>query len=265
MFPAMLFLPWSGVEGGWSGVMGRSHALSGAVAWLGGCAAAAAWGARPTAGTVVVGAAVAAGAALLPDIDHPGSVVARSMGPVTRLIARGAAAGAAALRQSSCGCCPDRGGHRAVTHTLVFAVAAGAVVSLLCWLGGDLAAAVVAGLAAALATRGMLRRRTRGTFGAAVVGLLVGAMATALPGPGGGWWWLGVPLGLGCLVHSLGDALTHARVPLLWPIRVHGCRWAALGMWGPLRFRTGSVVEVALVVPTLLVAGGFSAWLLIAG
>lgn len=116
-------------------MMGRSHALSEAVVWLCGCAGAAVWGAQPAAGTVVVGAAVAAGAALLPDIDHPGSVVARSLGPVTCVIARGTAAGAAALRRSSCGCCTGRGGHRAVTHTLVFAVAAGLVVSLVCWLG----------------------------------------------------------------------------------------------------------------------------------
>ncbi len=44
--------------------MGRSHALSGAVAWLGGCALAAGLGARPAVGTVVVGAAVTAGEAL---------------------------------------------------------------------------------------------------------------------------------------------------------------------------------------------------------
>ncbi|WP_033775167.1 metal-dependent hydrolase [Salinispora pacifica] len=261
---AMLSFVWCGawLDRGGATVMGRSHALSGAVVWLCGCAGAAVWGAQPAAGTVVVGAAVAAGAALLPDIDHPGSVVARSLGPVTRMIARGTAAGAAALRRSSCGCCTDRGGHRAVTHTLVFAVTAGLVVSLVCWLGGDVAAAIVAGLAAALAARGLLRRRTRGMFGVAGVGLLVGVMAAALPGPGGGWWWLGVPLGLGCLTHSLGDALTHSRVPLLWPIRVRGCRWAALGMWAPLRFRTGSAVELLLVVPALVLAGGFSTWML---
>ncbi|MDM4723443.1 hypothetical protein QTQ03_30020 [Micromonospora sp. WMMA1363] len=39
-------------------LMERSHALSGAVAWLGGCALAAGLGARPAVGTVVVGAAV---------------------------------------------------------------------------------------------------------------------------------------------------------------------------------------------------------------
>lgn len=251
------------IEGGGAAVMGRSHALSGAAVWLGGCALATGLGPQPTVGTVVVGAAVTAGGALLPDIDHPGSVIARSLGPLTRLIARGAAAGAAALRAASCGCCVGRGGHRAVTHTLVFAVAIGLVVSLLCWAGGDTAAAVVAGLAAALAVRGALRRSTRGAYGAAAFGLLVGLMAAALPGPGGGWWWVGLPFGLGCLVHSLGDALTFSRVPLLWPVRIRGCRWAALGMWGPLRFRTGSAVERLLVVPLLLLLGGVSAWALI--
>ncbi|MBB5825581.1 metal-dependent hydrolase [Micromonospora carbonacea] len=252
------------VEGGGAAVMGRSHALSGAVVWLGGCAVVAGLGARPAVGTVVVGAAVTAGGALLPDVDHPGSVVARSLGPVTRLVAQGAAAGAAALRGASCRCCVGRGGHRAVTHTLLFAVAAGLLVSLVCWVGGDVAAAVVAGLAAALAVRGALRRRTRGAYGAAAAGLFVGVMAAALPGPVAGWWWVGLPLGLGCLVHSLGDALTFSRVPLLWPIRIRGCRWAPLGMRAPLRFRTGSAAELFLVVPALIVLGGISAWTLIA-
>ncbi|TDC31099.1 hypothetical protein E1166_28215, partial [Micromonospora sp. KC213] len=61
----------------------------------------------------------------------------------------------------------------------------------------------------------------------------------------------------------LGDALTFTRVPLLWPLRIRGCRWAALGIWAPLRFRTGSAAELLLVVPALLVLGGISTWALI--
>ncbi|HEY0700518.1 MAG TPA: metal-dependent hydrolase [Micromonospora sp.] len=260
MLPSRLV---SSVEGGDAAVMGRSHALSGAVVWLGGCALTSGLWTRPQVGTVVVGAAVTAGGALLPDVDHPGSVIARSLGPVTRVIAQATAAGSAALRSASCGCCTGRGGHRAITHTLVFAVTAGLVVSLLCWVGGEIAAAIVAGLAAALATRGALRKATRGTYGAAGTGLLVGIMAASLPGPVAGWWWVGLPLGLGCLVHSLGDALTFSRVPLLWPIRIRGCRWGALGMWAPLRFRTGSAVELLLVVPALILLGGYSTWIVL--
>ncbi|HEX5740167.1 MAG TPA: metal-dependent hydrolase [Pilimelia sp.] len=242
--------------------MGRSHALSGAVVWLGACALAAVAGARPTAAAALVGSAVTAGAALLPDIDHPGSVVARSLGPLTRRVATGVAAGAAAVRASSCRCCTGRGGHRTVTHTLAFALAAGAAASVVCGVGGDVAAAVTAGLAAALAVRGSLRRRTRGAWGALAAAAVVGVSAAALPGPGGGWWWLGVPVGLGCLVHSLGDALTHSAVPLLWPLRLRGCRWRPVGMWAPLRFRTGSTAEAWLVVPALLLVGGLSVWTL---
>ena len=90
-------------------MMGRSHALSGAVVWVGGCAVAAGLGAQPAVATVVVGAAVTAGGALLPDFDHPGSVVARSLGPVTRLVAWLTAASARALRAASCDCCAGRG------------------------------------------------------------------------------------------------------------------------------------------------------------
>ncbi|WFF08061.1 hypothetical protein O7622_05675 [Micromonospora sp. WMMD1076] len=64
-------------------------------------------------------------------------------------------------------------------------------------------------------------------------------------------------------MHSLGDALTFSRVPLLWPIRIRGCRWTLLGMWAPLRFRTGSPAEL-LLVPALILAGAVSAWTLIA-
>ncbi len=88
-------------------------------------------------------------------------------------------------------------------------------------------------------------------------------MAALLPGPVAGWWWLGLPLGLGCLVHSLGDALTYSRVPLLWPLRLAGCRWRPMGMWKPLRFRTGSTVELLIVVPALFLLGGLSTWALI--
>lgn len=241
--------------------MGRSHAISGAVVWLAGCATASALGGDPAAATIVVGAVTTAGAALLPDIDHPGSTVARSLGPLTRLVAYGTNVGATALRDATCGCCTRKGGHRAITHTLAFALAAGLLVSLLGWAGGQTAALIVVGAMAALSVRCMFRRRSRGAFGAFGAGLVAAAAAAFLPGPAG-WWWIGVPVGLGCLIHTGGDALTFSRVPLLWPLRLRGCRWAPVGMWGPLRFRTGSGVELWLVVPAMLAAGALSVYVL---
>jgi membrane-bound metal-dependent hydrolase YbcI (DUF457 family) len=64
-------------------MMGRSHVTSGAVAWLG---VAVALAMAPPA--LVLGAVVCAGAAVIPDIDHPGSGISRTFGPITGQFAR---------------------------------------------------------------------------------------------------------------------------------------------------------------------------------
>lgn len=67
-------------------MMGRSHALSGLTAWA--FVAPAVNQVVPIdGGEYVLGAALCAGAAVLPDIDHPNSGVSRTFGPVTRLFA----------------------------------------------------------------------------------------------------------------------------------------------------------------------------------
>lgn len=60
-------------------MMGRTHALSGLAVW-----AALSIPLDLPAGSVLLGGAVCAGAAVLPDIDHHGSHVARTFGPLTR-------------------------------------------------------------------------------------------------------------------------------------------------------------------------------------
>lgn len=92
--------------------MGRSHALSGAAVWLGGCAGLVMeHAARPGWVTVLGGAVVCAGAALLPDIDHPNSRITHAGGAVTEALCW-------VVR---------RGGHRGPTHYLSSGVLAGAV------------------------------------------------------------------------------------------------------------------------------------------
>lgn len=237
-------------------MMGRTHALSGAAGWITGCATLAATGHPPGLRTVAFGAVIAAGHALLPDVDHPGSTIARSLGPATRLIASGVHRSAAWLRLASCQHCrrrPDRGGHRAITHTGVFALAAGSCAALLGGAAGWVAAATVAGLSAALAVRAMTTRRQRGTFGAAIAGLVAAGMLWLTAPDSTAWWWIGAPVAWGTLAHSLGDAVTKSGAPLLWPIRVRGCRWWGVGSPRWLRFRTGGGVEQ--VVWVLLLAG----------
>jgi len=94
-------------------MLGRDHALSGATAWAGLCAAGAVT--HPLA--QLGGGVACAAAALLPDLDSVGSTAARSMGGLSRGVAY-------VVRGCS-------GGHRHGTHSLlggaVFPAAAAAV------------------------------------------------------------------------------------------------------------------------------------------
>ncbi len=261
-------------------MMGKSHALSGGVGWLTGCALLATVGPTPPAVAVVAGAAVSTGAALLPDLDHPGSTVARTLGPVSRLIASGVAAVAASLRLASCKHCgtrPDRGGHQAITHTVVGAAGIGLSTTGLCLMFERAAALWIVGVFVWLAAHAALSSRARACLGdvtlpgrfrrlgkgahrftAAVGAVLVAAgfaaMVDSSP-PGVGWWWLGLAVFWGCLAHALGDSLTYSRVPLLWPLQIRGCRWAPVGTPQWMRFRTGSRTETGVV--WLMAAIGF--------
>jgi membrane-bound metal-dependent hydrolase YbcI (DUF457 family) len=100
--------------------MGRSHAVSGGVAFL---APASVLNLSPW--TLLLGASVCAGAAVLPDIDHPGSGVSRTFGPVTQTFA-------SVVGKLS-------GGHRNGTHSY----AGAGVFSLLAFTGTALYAASI--------------------------------------------------------------------------------------------------------------------------
>ena len=93
-------------------MMGASHAVSGAAAWVALTSTAPiALGTHPLPPQgVLLGALVTAGAALLPDADHHSATIARSGGFLTRGLA--GAAGAAS------------GGHRHGLHTAIAAVGA---------------------------------------------------------------------------------------------------------------------------------------------
>ncbi|GIE76545.1 membrane protein [Actinoplanes philippinensis] len=265
-------------------MLGKSHALSGGVGWLAGSALAAAAGHAPPAVAVVAGAAVSTGMALLPDLDHPESTVARTLGPLTRILAGAVSIGAASLRSASCRHCltgRGRGGHRGITHTAVGAVVLGLAVGVLCALTVPSVGLWVVGLSVWLAAHAALSSRTRARIGdmllpgrfrrlgkgahrfAAAVGAVLVAVVfvAAIQDRAGSWWWLGLAVFWGCLAHSLGDALTFSAVPLLWPARIRGCRWTPVGTPRWMRFRTGSPAET--VVVWLMAAAGAGSVLLL--
>lgn len=273
-------------------MLGRAHALSGVTGWLSLCAGAAALGHTAQPSTVVVGAAVAAGAALGPDIDHPGSTVSRSLGPWTKAASWAFGFVADAVQDATCSCCKDddRSAHRGLSHTALGALAGGMLTASVCRFGGP-AVSVLAGWAggngwldagqvaairvhaaevvpflvvfafAGLAVLGLLPGRRRARKLAVVVGVAAAASAAGMGLGGGSWWWLGVPVAVGNLLHIAGDWLTRSGVPVLWPLKIRDCRWYPLG--APWRFRAGAWQE-KYVVTVLLAAGAVGAgWVLV--
>ena len=217
-------------------MLGRTHALSGAVAG----AAAGLAVARLTPAGIAVAAVLTAGAAVLPDIDHPDASVARSFGLLTRgfawLVAR------------------VSGGHRNGTHSLLgiaaFTVAALAAAGHAGTLPGRAALGLLLTLVIAAALRAL---RIGGHAG----DLLAVAGAAGLIWTGYGITSLGWTVALGTSIHIAGDMLTDEGVPLAWPFSRKRLRLLP----EPLAFTTGTRPERWLVAPLLLAALAWLAFL----
>ena len=237
-------------------MMGRSHALSG---WCVGLAAAPLLGLDAVT-TAVPFAAATAGYALLPDLDHPGARASRLLGPLTKLLSRGVRSASAALYRATKGprdeACTGR--HRHASHTLVAAL----LLSGLAAAGGDaggpwaVVGIIVFGLMLAvdalenwllaiLLAAGLVWASTLARDN------ITDAVAAELSSVGG---WIGIAVGLGMFVHCLGDSVTRAGCPWLWPIRIAGETWYEIRPPRALRFRAGGPFELGFVVPVLTAA-----------
>ncbi|MZE77656.1 metal-dependent hydrolase [Streptomyces xinghaiensis] len=253
-------------------MMGPAHSLSGAAAWLGvGAAAAAADRPMPWP-VLVVGALICAGAALAPDLDHKSATISRAFGPVSRTLCEvidklSSAVYKATKKQGD----PRRtGGHRTLTHTWLWAVLVGTGVSVLAMNGGRWAVLAILFVHLVLAVEGLLWRAAR--VSSDVLVWLLGATSAWIladvlnqPGNGADWLftapgqeylWLGLPIVLGSLVHCAGDAITVSGCPVLWPIPVGSKRWYPVGPPKAMRFRAGSWVELKVLMPVFMLLGG---------
>ncbi|MCD2442569.1 metal-dependent hydrolase [Agromyces sp. SYSU K20354] len=192
-------------------MMGFTHATSGAAAWI------AVTGALPivTSGAypldpvgVLAGAAVCAGAALLPDADHHSATIAQSV-PVLGRVVTGV------VGELS-------GGHRHGAHSpvAVLLVAVGAWGLTLLTVPSEPAGtiAIGAGIGTAALTAFGLKARgfARNWFAAWVLGALLGAFIVVFAPEQVAWFPLAVTIGF--VAHLAGDLLTTGGLPgLLWP------------------------------------------------
>lgn len=204
--------------------MGRTHALSGAVAYL-----ALVPMLHATAVQAAVGAVCTAGAALLPDLDHPRATATHTVGPVTQVLGW-------VIRRLA-------GGHRRGTHS-VLGVAAFTGLAAFAALTG-VTSAVALWLLAAFAVRALRGR-------ASAAERLATAAATAV----GAWWlvarhgldlwFLPVAVAVGATAHVIGDLMTEQGARVLWPFTSRSFRIASID--------TGHAVERWLIVPALWAA-----------
>lgn len=213
-------------------MMGRHHALSGALAWFGAAGVAMHETSHPI--DLIAVTAVCAAAAVLPDIDEPGSSVARSLGAVSETVSK--------VTNKVCG------GHRTASHSFLGAAVVG---GLTFWATTNLiATAAVFAFLIFLAWYTLMPILRHG-----LIALGVGA--------GAGIWvmqghfnasLLPIAVTFGYLVHLCGDMLTQDGVPLFWPIARH-FRLPILGHTGSGRESVLFVVMLCALVGLIYTSG----------
>jgi membrane-bound metal-dependent hydrolase YbcI (DUF457 family) len=238
-------------------MMGPSHALSGAAVWLAGSyglAALANYHQTPI--ELAVGTAMCAGGALLPDLDLSGRVttdqggatVAHTFGVFSLFVAE-------VVEKVSLGIYdltrtrrdPHlHNGHRTFTHTLPFNVGVGIGVFELCLHFGKWAVLSVLFLTFAMALRGLFEKWAKRAGWVIVTLTALAATAftfTRLHGDRG-YPMLGIALGVGGIVHLLGDMLTSHGCPILWPIPTGRRMWRCVGVPDAIATTVGGRIEV---------------------
>lgn len=213
-------------------MLGRSHFVSGVVAFE---ATAGALHYTPT--QAIVGAIVVSSAALLPDIDHGEATISRTYGPVTRLISYLVAT--------------ISGGHRKGTHCLFGIGLLGALVYFcLPYRHQAVGLAVLSTILIITLAAGVRIFKIPGRLDdfapIPVVLLVVGMTNIDLSS---------VPeaLVIGCLTHVAGDCATNSGCPIFFPFSNWRLK-AAL-------FSTGGWFELKVVFPALVLsAAGLAAW-----
>jgi membrane-bound metal-dependent hydrolase YbcI (DUF457 family) len=169
-------------------------------------------------------AAVSAGFALLPDLDHPQATASKALGPPAHHVVHGLCRAVVQVSATR----DDRSTisyrqiqkhdpyHRTLTHTLAASLAVGALAYLL--------ARTLPMGAGAVAAFGvlMLWPLYRKTVGLVVLGAAAAAAgATLLLNP----WLLSIAVTGGYVSHVVADGCTSLGVPALWPLKIKGKRW----------------------------------------
>ena len=200
---------------------------------------------------VLAGAIVTAGAALLPDADHRNATIAHSLPPLSNVV------------------CTEvgkvSGGHRHGTHSVIGV----AVFVLLAWLAGKWTmplepfgmifpgAGLLSVLLVSFAAKALKFIPDTMRKFPWVVGLAVGVFITFFAPQEQDWFPLA--MGVGVIMHIVGDMLTTGGCNLIWPLKIKPPRaWRRVPVlswvWKPNGY---------VAVPILGNAGSWREWLLL--
>ena len=240
--------------------MGSSHALSGAAVWLTGSLALDQFANfHQTPLQLAVGTAICAGGALLPDLDLSGRVTRRQGGAtVAHTFGVFSLFLAECIEKFSLGVYkltrmkhdpPRRNGHRTLTHTIVFNVAVGYGTLALCNAYGKWAVMGVLFVAFALALRGLFERWAERAGWVIVTTAAAGAAFVVyerLPDDRG-YPLLGVAVGVGGLIHLLGDMITRHGCPIFWPVPTGRRMWRCVGLPDSVALTAGDKTETVFL------------------
>lgn len=245
--------------------MGPTHAASGAAAGLLlAITLPPEYGGAGSYSAALVFGGVAAGAALLPDLDHHNSTATNSLGPVTQIVHKALYYTSIFIEENT-GTKRDSStdqGHRGATHTLAFAIAGGigvgAAVNASVW--GAVITVYICGFLAVLGLGGDARTRyPLLPFAAPAVAAVAVYQLPTLSGA----WGLGMAVTVGLVMHNLGDMITPQGAPLFAPFAVIcGRRWwnvrlpsmlriSANGMGNQVLMTVFSLVTMFLLVATM--------------
>lgn len=218
---------------------------------------------------VLATAVTVAGASLLPDLDNTSSTARNSLGPVGHIFSEGLRALSVVIQTTIRTSRDDKdpNPHRGAMHTIPAAAAFGAAAFFSTKIGGDVTLPILGeiawgGIAAivtifvtchlalsSLAKPLMDQISDSSPLGELFEFLLSLTIAVALftqfP-KDTDYWWLGVAVFVGYMVHIIGDCFTTAGCPVLFPLPRKGKLWYNVRF---LSIKAGGTVENVLFVP----------------
>lgn len=257
------------------GFMGRTH-VSSAVAIFLACTAFIPALTNEVLGTdniwlIIMAAIATAGASLIPDLDNTSSTARNSLGPVGHIFSEIIRALSVFLQTfiRTSRDSPDPNPHRGAAHTIPAALFFGGVVLGLTKLGGkitfpvvgeiiygNLAAIIVIFAMLHLALSGLVKPFMKdisnstplGELASFALSLTITLFLYSQAPNEQGYWWLGVAIFSGCVIHILGDCFTTAGAPILFPVSV----FLKGKFWWNTRFlpiKAGGAIENVVFVP----------------